>query len=61
MPGTRRQPGDRRWGLNVEYPLRDSGGFIVLADRRKPRDRRKADATMAEWAALLEKARKDND
>jgi len=60
MMKTRRQPGDRRWGLNVEFPLRDSGGFVVLADRRKLRERRKAEATMEEWAALLARFRQDN-
>ena len=60
MLKTRRQPGDRRWGLNVEYPLRDSGGFIVVADRRKLRDRRRPDATMEEWAALLAWSRQNN-
>ena len=61
MLTTRRQPGDRRWGLSVEYPLRDSGGSVVLTDRRRTSDRRRADATMEEWAALLSRARQENN
>jgi len=61
MLKTRRQPGNRRWGLDVEFPLRDSGGFMVATDRRRTPDRRRADPTMEEWAALLARARQDND
>ena len=61
MLKTRRQPGDRRWGLHAEYPLRDSGGFVVVADRRSLPDRRKADASMEELAALLSRARQENN
>jgi hypothetical protein len=61
MLTTRRQPGDRRWGLSVEYPLRDSGGFVVLADRRRMLDRRRSNASMEEFAALLSKARQENN
>ena len=60
MLRTRRQPGDRRWGLHVDYPLQDSSGYLVLANRRKLRDRRRTDATMEELAALLSKARRDD-
>jgi len=60
MLKTRRQPGDRRWGLHVDYPLQDSSGFLVLANRRKLRDRRSSDTTMKELAALLSKARRDD-
>jgi hypothetical protein len=60
MLKTRRQPGDRRWGLHVEYPLQDSGGFLIFANRRKLRDRRRTDTTMEELAALLSKARRDD-
>jgi hypothetical protein len=61
MLRTRRQPGNRRWGLDNEFPLRDSGGFVVLADRRRTPDRRREDATMEELATLLSKARQEND
>jgi len=57
MLKTRRQPGDRRWGLHVDYPLQDSSGFLVLANRRKLRDRRRMAATMEELAALLARDR----
>jgi hypothetical protein len=59
MLKTRRQPGDRRWGLHADYPLQDSSGFLVLANRRKLRDRRSMDSTMEELAALLARARQD--
>ena len=61
MLTTRRQPGDRRWGLSDEYPLHDNSGSVVLADRRRMPDRRMADATMEEWAALLSKTRQENN
>ena len=60
MLKTRRQPGDRRWGLHVDYPLLDSSGFLVFANRRKLRDRRRMDTTMEELAKLLSKARRDD-
>jgi hypothetical protein len=59
MLKTRRQPGDRRWGLHADYPLQDSSGFLVLANRRKMRDRRSINSTMEELAALLARARQD--
>jgi len=49
----RRQPGDRRWGLPVEFPLLDSSGFNVSADRRRITDRRRAIATLEEVQRLL--------
>ena len=60
MLKTRRQPGDRRWGLHVDYPLQDSSGFLVLANRRKLRERRRRDVTMEALAALLARARQDD-
>jgi len=61
MLTTRRQPGDRRWGLSVDFPLQDCRGFMVLADRRKLPARRRAEATMEEWAAILSRARQENN
>jgi len=61
MLSTRRQAGDRRWGLDVEFPLRDSGGFVVVTDRRKAPDRRRVEATMEELANLLARARREQD
>jgi len=46
--------------LHVDYPLHDSSGYLVLANRRKLRDRRRTDTTMEELAALLSKARRDD-
>jgi len=46
--------------LHVDYPLQDSSGFLVLANRRKLRDRRSSDTTRNELAALLSKARRDD-
>ncbi len=61
MLTTRRQPGDRRWGLSVDFPLQDCSGFVVLADRRKLPDRRNADASMEAWTALLSRTRQENN
>ena len=61
MLTTRRQAGDRRWGLSVNFPLQDSSGFVVLADRRRLSDRRNAEASMAAWAALLSRDRQENN
>ena len=36
----RRNPGQRRWGLAAEFPLRDSNGSVVIAERRRLTDRR---------------------
>jgi hypothetical protein len=46
--------------LHVDYPLQDSSGFLVLANRRKLRDRRRMAATMEELAALLARARQED-
>ncbi|MCG6899556.1 MAG: hypothetical protein LJE75_06075 [Gammaproteobacteria bacterium] len=50
----RRQPGDRRWGFPVEYPLVDSCGFYVPVDRRRNVERRKAVTTLEEVEILLD-------
>lgn len=50
---TRRQPGDRRWGLPAEFPLLDSTGFPVPADRRRLQNRRMANASLEEIEILL--------
>jgi len=61
MLKTRRQAGDRRWGLHAEYPLRDSSGFVVVADRRRTPERRRVDVSMEELAALLSRARQEHN
>lgn len=50
---TRRQPGDRRWGLPVEFPLLDSNEVNVAVDRRRTTERRNAIATLEELQLLL--------
>jgi len=36
----KRSKGQRRWGLDHEFPVKDSDGVIVVADRRRLTDRR---------------------
>ena len=36
----KRSKGKRRWGLDHEFPVKDSDGVIVVADRRRLTDRR---------------------
>ena len=52
---TRRQLGDRRWGWPVEFPLLDSAELLVLVDRRRLPNRRKANATLALLSRLSAK------
>ena len=49
----KRQPGDRRWGLPVEFPLLDSNGLTVPVDRRRIAERRSAITTLEEVHRLL--------
>ena len=41
----KRQPGDRRWGMAVEFPLTDHRGSQVIYDRRSGHQRRRSIAT----------------
>ena len=52
----KRQSGDRRWGLVVEFPVMDSNGAYVLRDRRSGMDRRKAKATLEDLLILFSEA-----
>jgi hypothetical protein len=36
----RRKKGQRRWALEVDFPLKDSSGCTVITDRRRLPDRR---------------------
>jgi len=36
----KRSKGQRRWGMDTEFPLKDSSGILVIADRRRLTDRR---------------------
>ena len=36
----KRSKGQRRWGLDHEFPVKDSNGVVVVTDRRRLTDRR---------------------
>ena len=36
----KRSTGQRRWGLENQFPVKDSDGVIVVTDRRQLTDRR---------------------
>ena len=42
MEPVARQKGSRRWKLAAEFPLTDSQGLLVIQDRGRLPDRRKA-------------------
>ena len=52
MGPRKKQPWERRWEMNVEFPLTDSEGRYVLRDRRSGVDRRKAIASLEELLIL---------
>ncbi|MEZ5541507.1 MAG: hypothetical protein R3F42_05625 [Pseudomonadota bacterium] len=41
----RRNLGQRRWGLASDFPLKDSCGALVIAERRRLSDRRLENTT----------------
>jgi len=47
MPN-KRSKGQRRWGLDQEFPVRDSNGVIVLTERRQLTDRRLDNTSLEE-------------
>jgi len=49
----KRQSGDRRWGLPVEFPLTDGDGVAVCHNRRSDSDRRKAPASLEDLLILF--------
>ena len=49
----KRQLGDRRWGMDVEFPMTDSNGVYVICDRRSGVERRKAIATLEDLLILF--------
>ena len=44
----KRSTGQRRWGLDTEFPLRDSDGLIVITNRRRITDRRLGNTSLEE-------------
>jgi hypothetical protein len=36
----KRSKGQRRWGLDQEFPVKDCNGVVVVAERRRLTDRR---------------------
>jgi len=42
----RRHKGERRWGMSAAFPLKDSTGVLVIAERRRLRDRRLDNTTL---------------
>ena len=53
MGPTKRQPGERRWAMPIEFPLTDKDGGHVERDRRTGVDRRKAIASLEEILICL--------
>ena len=49
----KRQPGDRRMGFSLGFPLVDCDDALVFRDRRIHQERRKADFTLEDIEALL--------
>ena len=50
-----RQKGSRRFDMPVEYPLEDSQGVIVIQDRRRWSDRRKAEHSIDDQKVIVSK------
>jgi hypothetical protein len=44
----KRSAGQRRWGLEDQFPVRDSEGFIVVTERRQLTDRRLDNTSLAD-------------
>lgn len=49
----RRYKDQRRWGIESEYPLVDSSGVTVIANRRHMTDRRLDNITLEERLTLF--------
>ena len=50
-----RQKGSRRFDISVEFPLEDSQRVIVIQDRRRLPDRRKAEHSNDDQKVILSK------
>ena len=49
----KRSKGQRRWGLEQEFPVKDSNGVIVVADRRRLTDRRLDNTSLEDRLMML--------
>jgi hypothetical protein len=49
----KRQAGDRRWGMSVEFPLTDNLGNRIIHDRRSGGQRRRSIATLEDLIVLF--------
>jgi hypothetical protein len=49
----KRQPGDRRWGIDVEFPLTDQLGNRVNYNRRNGNQRRCSIATVEDLLIIF--------
>ena len=49
----RRYKGNRRWGIESDFPLIDSSGVTVIANRRNMTDRRLDNITLEERLTLF--------
>ena len=44
----KRSKGQRRWGLDTGFPVKDSNGIMVIANRRRLADRRLDNTSLEE-------------
>lgn len=49
----RRNKGQRRWGLDAMFPLKDSGGVTVIVERRRMSDRRLVNTSLEERLTMF--------
>ncbi|MFV1972435.1 MAG: hypothetical protein ACC648_01840 [Thiohalobacterales bacterium] len=49
----RRSRGQRRWDLDTEFPIIDSGGLTVISNRRHMSDRRLENISLEERQTLF--------
>lgn len=49
----KKQPGERRWGIPVDYPFTDCNGVHVVLDRRSGIDRRQSPTDLEDLLILF--------
>ena len=49
----RRNMGQRRWGLDAGFPLKDSNGITVITERRNMSDRRLVNTSLEERLTMF--------